>query len=89
MTTTTSLAERVEQMRKLGVARWREGDFEIELGPAPVSEPERIDAPSLEAALRQHVPLRMNVEGRDPFMNLTEEEQTDLFNAVISPVKGA
>jgi hypothetical protein len=69
-------------MRTLGVARWREGDFEIELGPAPIS--------ATVAEMPGEQPrFRANIEGRDPFMNLTEEEQTDLFNAIISPVKGA
>lgn len=82
MSTTSSLSERVEQMRKCGVVRWREGDFEIELGPAPITA-------TVADVLGEQPRFRANIEGRDPFMNLTEEEQTDLFNAVISPVKGA
>lgn len=89
MTSTLSLAERVAQMRSLGVQRWREGDFEIELGPVPV-EPEK---PSISEAVRRavgDVPPRIGtIDAVDPLMGLTEEEQTDLFNAVISPVKVA
>ncbi len=83
MTSTLSLAERVALMRQLGVQKWREGDVEIELGPQPV-EPGGTISEAVRNALKDEPQFEAPV---DPIYGLTEEEQTDLFNEVISPVK--
>lgn len=71
---TTDLQELVAKMRELGVTRYKRGDLEIDLGPAPRKD---ISGPE--------TPPEKEYDNTKPSkaLGLTAQQQVDLFNTVI------
>lgn len=74
MTKTSELKTLIEFLRQEGVLEYEENGIKLTLLP---QKPEVLEASKTEAK-----PAR-----RDKIYNMTEQEQLDMYNAVISPVE--
>ena len=74
MTKTSDLKTLIDFLRSEGVTMYEEGGIRLTLLP---QKPEALEASKSEAK-----PAR-----RDKIYNMTEQEQLDMYNAVISPVE--